>query len=239
MFRKRGFWFAFAIAALFIIGRINAQLQQSGGAGSNASVGSNAATPPTSSTMAGGSVTTAAPSYTTGQMDKLSLNTAGGLRVDGSGVTQPVSISGNQAVNVAQMNGVTPLMGNGVTGTGSTRVTVASDNTPFVVKTVPIHGCAGNTVQDIQQVDVATGAGSNLTTADTCVFWISVNNKTASPVTATIQDRAGTPVVYSTTFSVPPNSDVLRQYSGKKFTTGVTVISGTASALNAFLMGVQ
>jgi len=43
--------------------------------------------------------------------------------------TIPVSLSGNQAVNVAQINGVTPLMGNGATGTGSHRVTVSNDNT--------------------------------------------------------------------------------------------------------------
>jgi hypothetical protein len=36
-------------------------------------------------------VTTGAPSYTTGTTNALSLNTSGGLRVDGSGVTQPVS----------------------------------------------------------------------------------------------------------------------------------------------------
>lgn len=38
--------------------------------------------------------------------------------------------------NVAQINGVTPLMGNGVTGTGSLRVTVASDNTAFGVNAI-------------------------------------------------------------------------------------------------------
>lgn len=43
------------------------------------------------------------------------------------------SLSANQSVNVAQINGVTPLMGNGVTGTGSQRVTIASDNTAFSV----------------------------------------------------------------------------------------------------------
>jgi len=42
-------------------------------------------------------------------------------------------LTANQSVNVAQVNGVTALMGNGVTGTGSQRVTVASDNTPFQV----------------------------------------------------------------------------------------------------------
>lgn len=38
-----------------------------------------------------GAVTTAAPSYTTGQTSPLSLTTAGGLRVDASSTTQPVS----------------------------------------------------------------------------------------------------------------------------------------------------
>jgi hypothetical protein len=50
-------------------------------------------------------------------------------KVDGSAVTQPVSLAANQSVNVAQINGVTPLMGNGVSGTGAQRVTIASDST--------------------------------------------------------------------------------------------------------------
>lgn len=66
------------------------------------------------------------------------------LKVDGSAVTQPVSLTSttitgtvalvaNQSTNEAQINGVTPLMGNGVTGTGSQRVTISSDNTAFAV----------------------------------------------------------------------------------------------------------
>lgn len=39
-----------------------------------------------------------------------------------------VALPANQSVNVSQINGVTPLMGNGVTGTGSHRVTISSDN---------------------------------------------------------------------------------------------------------------
>lgn len=42
--------------------------------------------------------------------------------------TQTVSAT-NLSCNTAQVNGVTPLMGNGTTGTGSPRVTIASDNT--------------------------------------------------------------------------------------------------------------
>jgi hypothetical protein len=41
--------------------------------------------------LVGGSVTTTAPTYTTGNINPLSLTTAGALRIDGSGVTQPVS----------------------------------------------------------------------------------------------------------------------------------------------------
>lgn len=53
-----------------------------------------------------GAVTTAAPTYTTAQSAPISLTTAGLLRVDGSGVTQPVSltsttITGSVAVTAA------------------------------------------------------------------------------------------------------------------------------------------
>jgi hypothetical protein len=48
--------------------------------------------------------------------------------------TVNVALAANQSVNVAQINGVTPLMGTGVMGTGSQRVTIASDNDPLTVK---------------------------------------------------------------------------------------------------------
>ncbi len=80
-----------------------------------------------------GAVSTSPPSYTNAKTSPFSLTTAGSLRVDGSGVTQPVSLSGNQATNLAQVNAVTTLTGNGVTGTGSLRVTIASDNSPIPV----------------------------------------------------------------------------------------------------------
>lgn len=49
-------------------------------------------------------------------------------------VTGTVTVSAtNLSTNEAQINGVTPLMGNGVTGTGSQRVTIASDNTAIAV----------------------------------------------------------------------------------------------------------
>jgi hypothetical protein len=102
--------------------------------------------------------TTAAPTYTTAKTNPLSTTTAGALRVDGSAVTQPVSgtfwqatqpvsgtvaatqsgawsLTANQSVNAAQINGVTPLMGNGATGTGALRVSIANDSTGIVALT--------------------------------------------------------------------------------------------------------
>lgn len=43
-----------------------------------------------------------------------------------------VTPDANSAVNVAQINGVTPLMGNGATGTGAIRVSIANDSTGVV-----------------------------------------------------------------------------------------------------------
>lgn len=61
-----------------------------------------------------------------------------------------VAVSPNNTANtnVSQINGVTPLMGNGTTGTGSQRVTIASDNTPFSVNNTQ----QGTASQNIAQV---------------------------------------------------------------------------------------
>ena len=66
----------------------------------NPSVSTTGSSPPASATYIGGSVTTAAPTYTTGQISGLSLTTAGALRIDGSSTTQPVSgtITAAQAI---------------------------------------------------------------------------------------------------------------------------------------------
>lgn len=85
--------------------------------------------------ITGGSVTTAAPAYTTGTANALSLNAAGGLRVDGSAVTQPVSgtvattqSGGPWTDNVTQFGGTNVSTGTGASGAGIPRVTVANDS---------------------------------------------------------------------------------------------------------------
>jgi len=51
----------------------------------------------------------------------------------------------NQSVNVAQISGTTTLVGNGATGAGSQRVTIASDNTSFSVGTKTNNAAAPST----------------------------------------------------------------------------------------------
>jgi hypothetical protein len=99
------------------------------------------------------------------------------------------SLSPNQSVNTAQINGVTPLMGNGATGTGSQRVTIASDNTPFPVKvdqTTP-GTTNGVSLSHVGSAAVATGNG----VVGTGVQRIAIaSDNTAFPVNATLQTGA-------------------------------------------------
>lgn len=69
-------------------------------------------------------------SDSTGQVALAAGSASIGTVVLGAGAATIGALLANQSVNVAQINGVTPLMGNGTTGTGSQRVTISSDNFP-------------------------------------------------------------------------------------------------------------
>jgi hypothetical protein len=69
-----------------------------------------------------------------------------------------VALPANQSVNVSQINGVTPLMGNGTTGTGSPRVTIASDNTAFSVNAT----LSAETTKNIGTIRVTGNVGGVL-----------------------------------------------------------------------------
>jgi hypothetical protein len=73
-------------------------------------------------------------------------------------VSGSVSIQANASVNVAQINGITTLMGNGITGTGSQRVTIASDNTAFAVNNTQ-QGTASQNVAQVNGITTLTGNG--------------------------------------------------------------------------------
>lgn len=98
-----------------------------------------------------GAVTTASPTYTTGNTNPLSLTLAGALRVDGSAVTQPISAvslplptgaatSANQATIISDLAAISaqlPATLGQTTSAGSLSVVLAS-NQPAVPVTVDV-----------------------------------------------------------------------------------------------------
>lgn len=75
-----------------------------GGVFNNQGVSGTGATTPSFASLAGGAVTTAAPTYTTGQMDPLSLDTAGNLRTlsqISDGTNGPVAVKAPSTAAVA------------------------------------------------------------------------------------------------------------------------------------------
>ncbi|HEX2672963.1 MAG TPA: hypothetical protein VHM25_18910 [Polyangiaceae bacterium] len=92
-----------------------------------------------------------------------------------------VALPANQSVNVSQINGVTPLMGNGVTGTGSQRVTIASDNSAFSVNAVQSGTWTvqpGNTANTSPWLTTDTPATSGGLSFAAIVASAATNNKT-------------------------------------------------------------
>lgn len=80
----------------------------------------------------------------TAAFGKLAANS--GVDIGDVDVTSMTCAAANAKVDIGLINAVTPLMGNGVTGTGSLRVTLASDNTansnPFLVGGQVAHDAA-------------------------------------------------------------------------------------------------
>lgn len=83
-------------------------------------------------TLAGGDIQIGAVEIKNGGSDTRAEVTAGNaLKVDGSAVTQPVSITGNQAVNLVQVAGAAVATGSG-TAAGSVRVELPTNGTGVV-----------------------------------------------------------------------------------------------------------
>lgn len=92
----------------------------------------------------------------------LPVTNAGTFAVQSTPVTQADTFMLG-GINIKEINAVTPLMGNGITGTGSLRVTIASDNTAFAVNAT----LSAETTKVIGVVRNADGAGNLLTTNST------------------------------------------------------------------------
>lgn len=111
--------------------------------------------------------------------------------------------------NVKQINGVTPLMGNGTTGTGSQRVTIASDNTAFTVNAAQATAASLNatvvgtgtfatqatlsaeTTKQIGVTRTADGSG-NLITSTSSALDVNIKSGAAAGGTALVDDATFT-----------------------------------------------
>lgn len=119
-------------------------------------------------------------------------STANPVSTDLAGYQRVLAKQGtsNWTVNNTQVNGVALLAGNGVTGTGSMRVTVASDNTPFTVNAA--QSGTWNVTNISGTVSLPTGAATaaNQTTSNTNTGTTATNTTAISAAAGTISDAA-------------------------------------------------
>jgi hypothetical protein len=128
-----------------------------------------------------------------GKLQTISTTTAGVVKTDGTATIQPVSgtvtsnagtgtfnIQSNASVNLGQIGATTILTGNGVTGAGSQRVTISSDNTAISVNNTQV-GTASHNVAQINGItplmgNGVTGTGSQRVTIASDNTAFAVNN---------------------------------------------------------------
>lgn len=144
-----------------------------------------------------GAVTTAAPGYTTAQTSPLSLTTTGLLRVDGSGVTQPVSAvaltNGTQKTQIIDASG--NVISSLLDGNGGFTLEVAQAATLFVFS-------AGNSsTAQLAAAATFTGTIDNvINQQDYSVIMTSDQNGTLT--LKQYIDAAGTRLVQTQVFSI-------------------------------------
>ena len=157
--------------------------------------------------------------------------------VDATTLTQgqAVDSSGAASVNVAKVNGVTVLMGNGVTGTGSQRVTIASDNTPFAVKTdQTTHGTTDLVAADITKVNGNTALAGNGVTG-TGSLRVTIASDNTPFAVKTDQTTHGTTDLVAADITKISGSAVATAASGI-IKVGISDASGTSITLGQTTM---
>ena len=88
----------------------------------------------------------------------------------------------NASTNIAQMNGVAVTMGNGISGTGVQRVTIASDSTGNIT-TIGTSVTPGTSAAHLGKAEDAAAASG-----DTGVFVLGIRNETLTAPSSTDGD---------------------------------------------------
>lgn len=215
--------------------------------------------------MVMGSVTTAAPTYTTGQISPLSLSTTGALRVDNSGVTQPISAASLPLPTGAATEATlgTLLLNSTFTGrintlgqktmANSTPVVLASDQTVIPVSdnggSLTVDGTVGATQSGTWTVQPGNTANTTpwLTTINqggnsatvTASNALKVDGSAVTqPVSGTVTANIGTTngLALDATLTGGTQKAIIR--SGVKGTSTAQDVTSTASGANHQILDV-
>lgn len=178
-----------------------------------------------------GAVTTAAPTYTTGQSDPLSLTTAGALRVDGSGVTQPVSGTvtttppANASTNITQVGG-SALSEGQKTSAASVPVVIASDQSaiPVTLTSTTITGTVAENLTQVAGTTLGATAVTNFGTAPAAAAVPGVNSSLFAGVTGITATGSSLNVDVTNTVPVTLTSTTI---------TGTVTVAGSKTNNNA------
>ncbi len=215
-----------AVMSLLFTSTVTPQLQQSGGGGSNASVGARAAAQPGSVTLAGGAFNTTLPTVTSGNTESLQMDSSGRLLVSSIANALP---AGTNSIGTVVLGAGAASVGTVTLGAGTAAVGTVRAN--------PLTSCA-NTIFDSAITTLPTVEAAATATA-TCVEVIYCNNLTATSQVFSIKDNAATPVVIVNGFNLPANSNILLTFGGIKFNLGVRWVATNASAVNCQILGYQ
>ena len=189
--------------------------------GSSGTVAQGSSTSGQLGNLTQGAVTTSAPTYSTGTTNPLSIDTSGNLRVSTGTVTVTAT---NLSTNTAQINGVTPLMGNGATGTGSQRVTVANDS---AARAVGGEGAVGSAAPSGAVMSGAR-SGANMVELTQASASVPINVSTAT--TTQLVALSGGTQIRVTSFDVIAGGtgNITFVYgTGTNCGTGTTPLTGT------------
>lgn len=170
-----------------------------------------------------------------GSITTLPALVAGSALIGKAGLDQTTPGTTN-GVALAQIGANTILTGNGITGTGSQRVTVASDNTPFAVKIDQTTPGTTNAVVQTPATPSANMLSSAATTNATSVkasagtmYAINCSNVGAAAAFVKLYNKASAPTVGTDvpviTIPVPPSGIASLTLSelGQRFTTGIAL----------------
>jgi hypothetical protein len=161
-------------------------------------------------------------------------NVIGKVSIDQTtpGTTNLVALAANQSVNVAQINGMAPLMGAGNTGTGSPRVTIATDQATLPTQVVTSSSStnansslASTALEASHVIKASAGRLFQLTGVNTktSAQYIQVFNSTTVPADTTA------PVLLA---YVPAGATFSWDFGdvGRYFSTGIAVSNSSTAA---------